>query len=94
MALKSGKRIRLFICECYSYGYAEYVETTQHLGKLGAIVINSAWCGYTLEAKRLCRDQGVGLFKIKDFMASLNKLEFWLYLNEREVEIFREKGWM
>ena len=94
LTLASGKPLRVFICECYSYGAAEYVETTEALGGFDAIIINSAWCGYTREAKRLCRDQKVGLFTIGDFMAALNKPDFWSYLNEQETKFFKEKGWL
>jgi hypothetical protein len=60
LTTKYLKTLRIFICECYSFGAAEYVETTQALGKLDAVVINSAWCGYTMEAKRLARNDKVG----------------------------------
>jgi hypothetical protein len=62
---KYGNTLRLFICECYSFGAAEYVETRDKLGPLDVILINSAWCNYTLEAKRMCRAARVGLFKIR-----------------------------
>jgi hypothetical protein len=91
---KFGKTLRVFICECYSFGAAEYLETINAIGNVDVIVINSAWCGYTSEAKRLCRDDKVGLFKIGDFMAALNKPKLWTYLNESETEAFKEKGWL
>ena len=94
LTLKASKKLRVFICECYSFGAAEYVEVTENLGRVDAIIINSIWCGYTLDAKRLCRDQKVGLFKIADFMAALNKPEFWSYLDEDETKAFKAKGWL
>jgi hypothetical protein len=94
MALVSGKILRVFICECYSYGVAEYVETVEKLGEFDAIVINSDWCGYTREAKRLCRDKEVGLFKIGDLMAALHKPDFWSYLTKDQIEDFHERGWL
>ena len=94
LTLASRKSLRVFVCECYSYGSAEYIETTDTLGALDAIIINSNWCGYTPEAKRLCRSKKVGLFSIGDFMAALNKPKFWLYLSKDETKIFREKGWL
>jgi hypothetical protein len=86
-------KLKVFICECYSYGVAEYTETTVEHGKLDVIIINSNWCGYTLEAKRLCRSERVGLFKIADFMSALNKANYWEHLNESEREAFTNKGW-
>ena len=94
LVLTSGGSLRVFICECYSFGVAEYIETIGRLGALGAIIINSAWCSYTWDAKRTSRSDKVGLYKIGDFMAALNKPKVWDYLNEGETETFKEKGWL
>jgi hypothetical protein len=79
---------------CYSFGVAEYVETTRQLGHLDAIIINSMWCGYTWDAKRTTRADKVGLYKIRDFMAALNKQNLWDYLNDSEKEKFAKEGWL
>lgn len=89
-----GKTLRIFVCECYSFGAAEYIETTQVLGRLDAIIINSAWCGYTTDAKRLARSNKVGLFTIGGFMSALNKAKLWDYLTKAEQELFRTNGWL
>ena len=34
LTLKDSKTIRVFICECYSYGLAEYRETCENVGQL------------------------------------------------------------
>lgn len=94
LTLSSGKTLQVFICECYSFGAAEYLETFDNIGPMDAIVISSAWCGYTLDAKRSCREDEIGLFNIADFMAALNKEEIWSYLNEHETEVFKKKGWL
>jgi len=94
ITLKYGNTLRLFACECYSFGAAEYVETIQALGKVDLILINSAWCNYTLEAKRLCGSEKVGLFKIGDLMAALNKQGISNYLNSGERETFEKNGWL
>jgi hypothetical protein len=94
LGLSVGGILRVFVCECYSFGVAEYVESVEKAGKLDAIIINSAWCGYTPEAKRMCRADRVGLFKIADFMAALNKPQLWDYLSEAETEAFKKKGWL
>ncbi|MDT3230136.1 MULTISPECIES: hypothetical protein [Pseudomonas] len=82
LSLTNGKILKIFICECYSYGVAEYQETIQKLGQLDAIIINSNWCGYSPEAKIYCRERSVGLFKIREFMAALNLTRYWEYLTE------------
>src|SRR3546814_10951633 len=47
-----GDVLRLFICECYAFGVADYIETTGKLGHLDLVIINSAWCGYSPDADR------------------------------------------
>jgi len=91
IALSNGNKLKVFICECYSFGLAEFYETIEKLGKLNAIIINSNWCGYTLEAKKHCRDQEVGLYDISGFMAALNMDKYWLYLTDREKIEFRKR---
>lgn len=87
-------KLRVFICECYSFGIAEYAEVIGKIGKVDVIVINSNWCGYTLDAKRACRGDKVGLFSIGDLMAALNKPDITGYLNVSEEKTFKEKGWL
>lgn len=94
MDLTDGRKIRVFVCECYSFGLAEYYESKENLGTIDAIIINSKWCGYTFEAKRYCLKHRVGLFDIAGFMAALNKDNFWEYLTDHETETFRKNGWI
>lgn len=89
-----GDTLRVFICECYAFGVAEYIETIGEIGKLEVVIINSAWCGYTPDAKRYCRDDKVGLFKVGEFMAALNRIDYWLYLTDEEKEYFEKHGWL
>ncbi|GGX85482.1 hypothetical protein [Vogesella alkaliphila] len=91
---QNGETLRIFICECYAFGVAEYLEAVENFGALDAVIINSAWCGYGPETKRYCRDKRVGLFFIRDFMAALNRNDFWNYLNEGEREQFGMRGWI
>ncbi|WP_421790055.1 hypothetical protein [Hyphobacterium sp.] len=94
LSLSDARIIRVFICECYSFGVAEYMETAEKLGDLDAVVISSNWCGYTYEAKKHCRDSKVGLYDIAGFMAALNRPDLWAYLTDGEKEIFKERGWL
>jgi hypothetical protein len=89
-----GDNLRVFICECYAFGIAEYIETVEQLGPINAAIINSAWCGYSPDAKRHCREESVGLFKIGEFMGALNRDDYWNYLTEYEQEYFRRQGWL
>lgn len=87
-----GTSLEVFVCECYSFGAAEYLETTSKLGRLDAVIISSNWCGYTPEAKAQCRSEKVGLFNIRDFMAALNRQDFWVYLDEWEEKRLKDRG--
>lgn len=87
-----GAVLRVFICECYAYGMAEYMETVQNVGHVDAVIINSMWCGYTNDVKLECREQRVGVFKIAEFMGALNRKDFWNYFTGDQEEYFREKG--
>ncbi|WP_342360575.1 hypothetical protein [Terrarubrum flagellatum] len=91
---KAGGQLRVFICECYSFGVAEYVEVVDKLGRLDVIVINSNWCGYTTDAKYRCYCEKVGVFNIGEFMKSLHHKDVWSYLDEADVKLFKERGWL
>ena len=86
--------IKVFICECYSFDVAEYIEVFQNLGEVDAIIINSNWCGYTSNVKHHCMNKKVGVYNINDFMAALNMRNYWEYLNKSEKEKFKENGWI
>lgn len=89
-----GTLIKVFICECYSFDVAEYIEVFQNLGKVDAIVINSNWCGYSSNVKHHCMNKKVGVYNINDFMAALNMRNYWEYLNKSEKKKFKENGWI
>ena len=92
LTLSDSRNLKIFVCECYSYGTAEYIETLDKVGKVDAVIISSNWCGYTVELKLNCRHDEVGLFDIRDFMAALNQNDYWLYLNEHDEKSFRKRG--
>lgn len=92
LARTQGDTLRVFICECYAFGVAEYMETVETLGNLDVVIINSAWCGYTPNAKFHCRESNVGLFMIGEFMGALHRKDFWLYLTEGQKEYYTKQG--
>lgn len=89
-----GDTLRVFICECYAFGVAEYMETVENIGEVDVVIINSAWCGYTPDAKFHCRESNVGLFKIGEFMGALHRDDYWLYITDAEKEYFKKQGWL
>jgi hypothetical protein len=90
--LVDGRKLKTFICECYSYGIAEYFESVEKLGHLDAVIINSNWCGYSMQAKLHCTKQNVGLFNVGSFMAALNIKNYWEYLTKDEEEYLKNRG--
>lgn len=89
-----GDTLRVFICECYAFGVAEYMETVERLGNMDVVIINSAWCGYTPDAKFHCQESNVGLFKVGEFMGALHRDDYWSYLTDDEKEYFKKQGWL
>lgn len=92
--LENGRSLRVFICECYCFGVAEYHEVIEKLGKFDAFIISSNWCSYTDDLKLTLRDEKVGLFKIGEFMGAINKHQFWLYLTKYDHEQYESNGWL
>ena len=80
----NGPDIRLFICECYLFGVAEYHEVVANLGRVDAVIIASLWCKYTGQVQDRCRDQDVGVFTIAEFMGAINRREIWTYVGPEE----------
>lgn len=93
ISLFDGRTFRVFICECYAYGAAEYEETVANIDHVDAVIINSNWCGYSPDAKNYCRLRRVGLYTIGEFMAALNFNPMWSYLTKNEKEYFKNRGW-
>ncbi|WP_038051360.1 hypothetical protein [Thioalkalivibrio sp. ALJ1] len=91
--LTDGQVLKTFICECYSFDVAEYVEVCRELGEIDAVVISSNWCGYSPGVKRHCMDRRVGVYDIRGFMAAINKKEFWNYLTKDEKKMLENNGW-
>jgi len=89
-----GDTLRVFICECYAFGVAEYMETVEKLCDINIVIISSAWCVYTPDAKLHCRESNVGLFKIGEFMGALHLDDYWLYLTDGEKEYFKKQRWL
>ena len=89
-----GDMLHIFICECYAFGIAQYIEVKERLDELDAVIINSSWCEYSPEAKRHCRGLRVGLFMINQFMKALHHSNYWTYLTKEEKKHFKEQGWL
>jgi hypothetical protein len=89
-----GRTMKVFICECYSFDVAEYIEACEEFGELDAVIISSNWCGYTFDVKRNCMSEQVGVYDISGFMAALNMGNYWQYLTKHEKKQFEKNGWL
>lgn len=61
--------IRVYMTNIYIVGLADVYDIMSQ-GKFDAIVTMSAWNAYTSEAKRLTKDNGVGLFTFKEMLGA------------------------
>ncbi|WP_111858099.1 hypothetical protein [Acinetobacter sp. CFCC 10889] len=82
--IQENRTLRIFICECYSFGVAEYEEALEHFENLDAIIINSTWCEYTPEVKEYCKEQRKGVFNLSEFFGAINFPSFWNYVSPDE----------
>jgi hypothetical protein len=84
--LVDGRRLLVFICECYAFDAASYYETVYRYGDVNAVIINSIWCGYDFDTKLEKMKDRVGIFDIKGFMAAINIPNYWEYMTEEEKD--------
>lgn len=89
---RKGDTLRIFVCECYAFGVAEYIESVDKIGHVDVVIIASVWCGYSDEAKKHCRDENVGLFSIGELMGALHQDDYWAYLTQSEKEELKRLG--
>ena len=84
--LIDGRILKVFICECYAFSDADYIETVENYGPVNAVIISSNWCSYDLHTKIAKMEEEVGIFDTKGFMAAINKRNYWEYMTEWEKE--------
>ncbi|MEG6544920.1 hypothetical protein V6C59_03400 [Acinetobacter bereziniae] len=78
----SDRNLNIFICECYSFGVAEYYELLNKIDiEIDAIIINSSWCAYSSDVKEQCKELKVGVFKFGEFFGAINRKDFWNYVS-------------
>ena len=92
--LLDGRRLKVFVCECYSFGLAEYIETIDNLEKLDAIIINSQWCGFTQDAWLQGWKDKVFVGRVGGLMGALNRRDPWNYMDEAERKWLKKNGYL
>jgi hypothetical protein len=64
--------VRVWVCDVYTLGLADYFKITQKDPELNAIVTMSGYNSWTREAKEQGYDDEVAVFKFGEFMGALN----------------------
>lgn len=91
IGLLNKNKLRIFICDCYFFGVADYHEVIEKVGKIDCIVINSLWCGYSSEVKEYCKLRKIGVFKFGEFIGAINLNNYWEYISKEERERLKRK---
>lgn len=65
--------IRVWLCEIYMLGVADYEAIRNADPAVDAIVVLSAWNHYTPEAQSLGASEGVGVFKPGELLSALHR---------------------
>lgn len=64
--------VRIWVCDVYTLGLADYLKITQADPELDCIVTMSGYNSWTREAKEQGYDDDVGVFKFGELMGALN----------------------
>lgn len=64
--------VRVWVCDVYTLGIADYLEITRRDSEVDAIVTMSGYNSWTRDAKNQGYDDEVGVFKFGEFMGALN----------------------
>lgn len=86
---KSNNHLCILLVNIYILSEAEFLELYSLYKDIDVIVNSSNWNGYTAGAKKLAKEQNIGLFTFKEFMGALNydnKRSFINYISREERE--------
>jgi len=64
--------INVFLTNIYIVGEADVHEIISSNSQISCIVTVSNWNSYTEDAKRLCKDLGIGLFVVSEYYGALH----------------------
>jgi hypothetical protein len=70
--LRKGKAdIKVYLTNIYIVSEADVYEILSMDSDIDCIVTMSNWNSYTLDAKKLCKQQGIGLFEFSEFLGAV-----------------------
>ncbi|MBQ0711457.1 MAG: hypothetical protein KBT53_00695 [Porticoccus sp.] len=76
---KDGSHIVLICLDEYTLGEAGVQRVFQEFPAVNFISVGGNWNGYTVEAKRLCLSNEIGLFNSSELSGAIWKNDFWTY---------------
>lgn len=87
--------LRVYMTNLYVVALSDVYEILNQGNELDAIVTMSAWNGYTSEAKKSCKEKGIGLFRFNEFLGAIyydgNRYFDYISPEEREQARRRQK---
>jgi hypothetical protein len=70
---QSLPEVRVWLCDIYTLGVADYYAIRDADPEVNAIVVVSIWNSYTADAVQQARNDDVGIFTPKEFMSALHR---------------------
>jgi hypothetical protein len=67
---KEKPALQVFLTNIYTVSTSDVFEILSD-ARVDAIVTMSAWNGYTNDAKEMCKQRKIGLFKFKEFLGAV-----------------------
>lgn len=72
IVLREGKsNIRVYLTNIYIVGEVDIYEILSNDSEIDCIVTMSNWNSYTSDAKRLCKQNKIGLFTFSEFLGAI-----------------------
>lgn len=69
---RNRREVIAYLTNLYVVGEADVVAILDTHPEVNAIVVASAWNSYSPSARRVAREQGVGVFRVNEFLGALN----------------------
>mgnify|MGYP003667981455 CR=1 FL=1 len=74
-----GDNLRLVCVNEYTCGLTRVLEVLEGFPGTNIVYVGGAWNGYTMQAKKYCIDQSVGLFNSSEINGALFREDYWRY---------------
>lgn len=61
----------------YTMSLSDVLRSLEEFGKIDIIYVGGGWCGYTLDAKKYCLDQKIGIYVTNEMSGGIWKDGYW-----------------